>query len=104
MCLNAVAVVVLLVDAARLVRVEEVLVVVLVRLPLGESVADSEGHAAEDEEERVVVDAEGLRRRVRGGAAREWWLHGGMLKQAQDVAQAGPTRHARRQGSARALR
>ena len=60
MCLNAVAVVVLLVDAARLVRVEEVLVVILVRLPLGERVADGERDAAKDEEERVIVDAERL--------------------------------------------
>ena len=45
---------------ARLVRVEEVLVVILVRLPLGERVADGERDAAKDEEERVIVDAERL--------------------------------------------
>merc|ERR1719247_1197540 len=62
-CLNAVAVGQLLVDAARVVRVEEViLVVILVRLPLREGEADGERDAEEDEEERVVVDTEGLAR------------------------------------------
>ena len=59
--LNAVAVTALAVGAARVVRVEEVIVsVILVRLPLREGVANGEGDAEEDKEERVVVDTEGL--------------------------------------------
>ena len=59
--LNTVAVGQVAVGAARVVRVEEViLVVILVRLPLGERVADGERDAAKDEEERVIVDAERL--------------------------------------------
>lgn len=62
-CLNAVAVGGLAVDAAGVVRVEEViLVVILVRLPLGEGKADREDDAAEHEAKGVVVDAQGLRR------------------------------------------
>ena len=70
-CLNAVAVGGLAVDAAGVVGVEEViLVIVLVRLPLREGVADREDDAAEHETEGIVVDAQSLRMR-RAAAARE---------------------------------
>ena len=60
-CLDAVAVRGHAVDAARLVRVEEVLlVVILVVLPLVEGEAKDKGDDQEDEEERVIVDTEGL--------------------------------------------
>ena len=42
------------------VTFEVVLVVVLVRLPLGEGIADGKRNAEKDAEERVIVDAERL--------------------------------------------
>ena len=58
--LEAVAVVVHGLRAAAVVRVEEILVVVLVALPLVEGEEDSQGHAKEHKAERVVVDAKSL--------------------------------------------
>jgi len=58
--LNAVAVGQLPVVAARVVRVEEVIVVVLVVLPLREEHANDDRNGEEDAEERGVVDAKRL--------------------------------------------
>lgn len=74
--LNAVAVGELAVATARIVRVEEIVVVVLVRLPLAEGEANREGDSEEHEAERVIVDAEGLRGAMceeGGDERRGWW-------------------------------
>jgi len=58
--LNTVAVGQLAVATAGVIRVEEVVVVILVRLPLGEGEENRERHEGEHEAERIIVDAEGL--------------------------------------------
>ena len=76
--LNAVAVGELAVATAGIVRVEEIVVVVLVRLPLAEGEANREDDSEEHEAERVIVDAEGLRGAMcdEGGDERRGWVVG----------------------------
>merc|ERR1711990_772125 len=58
--LESAAAVVTDLNATRVVGVEEVLIVVLLRLPLGERKEHASKHGAEDDEERIVIDTKRL--------------------------------------------
>ena len=68
-CLNTVAVGDLTVLAARIVRVEEILVVVLVLLPAREKDAKDQGDDQQNNEQRRLVGAQRLRARRSGGVS-----------------------------------